>query len=144
MNMTIAAILRTKGDDVIALTPQTRVGEAVAVLADKRIGAVPVCEEGVPVGIFSERDVVHCLAQAGAGALDRPLSEVMTQPVQSVGAHENVIGALSLMTRRRIRHLPVVEDGRMVGFVSIGDLVKYRIDRIEADAAAMRDYIQQG
>ncbi|MFG6282616.1 CBS domain-containing protein [Sphingomonas sp. S6] len=142
--MTIAAILRTKGDDVIALTPQTRVGEAVAVLADKRIGAVPVCEEGVPVGIFSERDVVHCLAQAGAGALDRPLSEVMTQPVQSVGAHENVIGALSLMTRRRIRHLPVVEDGRMVGFVSIGDLVKYRIDRIEADAAAMRDYIQQG
>lgn len=142
--MTIAAILRTKGDDVIALTPQTRVGEAVAVLADKRIGAVPVCEEGVPVGIFSERDVVHCLAQAGAGALDRPLSEVMTQPVQSVGAHENVIGALSLMTRRRIRHLPVVEDGRMVGFVSIGDLVKYRIDRIEADAAAMRHYIQQG
>ena len=130
--MTIAAILRTKGDDVIALTPQTRVGEAVAVLADKRIGAVPVCEEGVPVGIFSERDVVHCLAQAGAGALDRPLSEVMTQPVQSVGAHENVIGALSLMTRRRIRHLPVVEQGRVIGFVSIGDLVKYRIDKIEA------------
>lgn len=142
--MTIAAILRTKGDDVIALTPQTRVGEAVAVLAEKRIGAVPVCDDGVPVGIFSERDVVHCLAQTGAGALDRPLSEVMTQPVQSVGAQENVIGALSLMTRRRIRHLPVVEDGRMVGFVSIGDLVKYRIDRIEADAAAMRDYIQQG
>ncbi|WP_426255351.1 CBS domain-containing protein [Sphingomonas sp. DC2300-3] len=142
--MTIAAILRTKGDDVIALTPQTSVGEAVAVLAEKRIGAVPVCDDGVPVGIFSERDVVHCLAQAGAGALDRPLSEVMTQPVQSVGAQENVIGALSLMTRRRIRHLPVVEDGRMVGFVSIGDLVKYRIDRIEADAAAMRDYIQQG
>ena len=142
--MTIAAILRTKGDDVIALTPQTSVGEAVAVLAEKRIGAVPVCDDGVPVGIFSERDVVHCLAQAGAGALDRPLSEVMTQPVQSVGAQENVIGALSLMTRRRIRHLPVVEDGRMVGFVSIGDLVQYRIDRIEADAAAMRDYIQQG
>ncbi|KIU26296.1 CBS domain-containing protein [Sphingomonas melonis] len=142
--MTIAAILRTKGDDVIALTPQTRVGEAVAVLAEKRIGAVPVCDDGVPVGIFSERDVVHCLAQAGASALDRPLSEVMTQPVESVGAQENVIGALSLMTRRRIRHLPVVEDGRMVGFVSIGDLVKYRIDRIEADAAAMRDYIQQG
>ena len=68
----------------------------------------------------------------------------MTQPVQTVGPQENVIGALSLMTRRRIRHLPVVDDGRMVGFVSIGDLVKYRIDRIEADAAAMRDYIQQG
>ena len=142
--MTIATILRDKGHDVVALTPQTRVGEAVALLAEKRIGAVPVCEDGVPVGIFSERDVVYCLARSGAAALDRPLADVMTQPVQSVGAHENVIGALSLMTRRRIRHLPVVEDGRMIGFVSIGDLVKYRIDRIEADAAAMRDYIQQG
>ena len=142
--MTIAAILRGKGDAVIALPPTASVGEAVALLATKRIGAVPVCDEGIPIGIFSERDVVHCLAGQGAAALDRPVSEVMTQPVQTVGPQENVIGALSLMTRRRIRHLPVVDDGRMVGFVSIGDLVKYRIDRIEADAAAMRDYIQQG
>jgi len=141
--MTIAAILRTKGDAVIAATPDSTVEQAVALLAERRIGAVPVTDGDTVVGIFSERDVIHCLARDGAAALRLPLSQVMTQPVQSVVPDEPVIGALSLMTRRRIRHLPVVEGGRMVGFVSIGDLVKYRIDRIEADAAAMRDYIQQ-
>ncbi len=146
--MTIAAILRTKGDDVLSLSRDATVREAVALLADKRIGAVPVVDGAAVVGIFSERDVVYCLAAHGAAALDHRLDSVMTQPVQSVTPDEPAIGALSLMTRRRIRHLPVVETGdsgeRMVGFVSIGDLVKYRIDRIEADAAAMRDYIQQG
>ena len=140
--MTIAAILRNKGGDVLSLSPDDCVGQAVALLADKRIGAVPVIAGGAVVGIFSERDVVYCLASHGAAALDRPLAEVMTQPVQSVAPGEPVIGALSLMTRRRIRHLPVVDGEAIVGFVSIGDLVKYRIDRIEADAAAMRDYIQ--
>lgn len=143
--MTIAAILRGKGDTVVSLPRDATVAQAVALLADKRIGAVPVVDgDGTVAGIFSERDVVHCLAREGAAALDRSLESVMTQPVQSVAPGEPVIGALSLMTRRRIRHLPVVEDARMIGFVSIGDLVKYRIDRIEADAAAMRDYIQQG
>jgi CBS domain-containing protein len=104
---------------------------------------VPVVEDGRVVGIFSERDVVHGLAAHGAAALDRTLDAVMTQPVQQVAPAEPVIGALSLMTRRRIRHLPVVEGDALVGFVSIGDLVKYRIDRIEAEAAAMRDYIQR-
>lgn len=140
--MTIAAILQGKGGDVLSLSPDATVGQAVALLADKRIGAVPVIDRGVVVGIFSERDVVYCLAAHGAAALDRRLAEVMTQPVQSVAPTEPVIGALSLMTRRRIRHLPVVAGDAIVGFVSIGDLVKYRIDRIEADAAAMRDYIQ--
>lgn len=148
--MTIAAILKGKGGEVVSLPREATVRQAVALLADKRIGAVPVVDSGAGgeseagdvVGIFSERDVVHCLAAHGPDALDRPLAEVMTRPVQSVGTAESAIGALSLMTRRRIRHLPVVEDGRIVGFVSIGDLVKYRIDRIEADAAAMRDYIQ--
>lgn len=142
--MTIAAILKGKGGEVISLPREATVRQAVALLADRRIGAVPVVDgdSGDVVGIFSERDVVHCLAVHGADALDRPVADVMTRPVQSVGTAEPAIGALSLMTRRRIRHLPVVEDGRMIGFVSIGDLVKYRIDRIEADAAAMREYIQ--
>lgn len=142
--MTIAAILKDKGGEVVSLPREATVRQAVALLADRRIGAVPVVdgEAGDVVGIFSERDVIHCLAAQGPDALDRPITDVMTRPVQSVGTAEPAIGALSLMTRRRIRHLPVVEDGRMVGFVSIGDLVKYRIDRIEADAAAMRDYIQ--
>lgn len=140
--MTIAAILRNKNDTVVSLSRGATVGQAVALLADKRIGAVPVVDGDAVVGIFSERDVVYCLAAHGAAALDRPLADAMTHLVQSVSPTEPVIGALSLMTRRRIRHLPVVDAGRMVGFVSIGDLVKYRIDRIEADAAAMRDYIQ--
>ncbi len=140
--MTIAAILTDKGGEVVSLPRNATVGQAVAILADKRIGAVPVVDGGAVVGIFSERDVVYCLAAHGPAALDRILADVMTQPVQSVAPGEPVIGALSLMTRRRIRHLPVVNGDRIVGFVSIGDLVKYRIDRIEADAAAMRDYIQ--
>lgn len=140
--MTIGAILKSKGAEVVSLPSTATVKDAVAVLAARRIGAVPVVDDGSVAGIFSERDVTYCLAREGAAALDRPLAEVMTSPVQTVDPSDAVIAALSLITRRRIRHLPVVEDGRLVGFVSIGDLVKYRIDRIEADAAAMRDYIQ--
>lgn len=140
--MTIAAILRTKGGDVVSLARTATVADAVALLAERRIGAVPVMEGDAVVGIFSERDVVACLQAEAADALARRVEEVMTSPVQSVGSDEAVIAALSLMTQRRIRHLPVVDDGRVVGFVSIGDLVKYRIDRIEADASAMRAYIQ--
>ncbi|AIT07562.1 hypothetical protein MC45_15580 [Sphingomonas taxi] len=142
--MTIAAILRDKGGDVVSLPRNATLGQAVALLAERRIGAVPVIDAGSVVGIVSERDVVYSLAAHGVAALDLALAEVMTQPVQQVAPGEPVIGALSLMTRRRIRHLPVVEGPRLVGFVSIGDLVKYRIDRIEAEAAAMRDYIQHG
>ncbi len=140
--MTIAAILQTKGGDVLSLVPDSTVADAVAMLTERRIGAAPVVDGGRVVGIFSERDVIHCLQADGAAALDRRIDSVMTTPVQSVGRDEPVIGALSLMTRRRIRHLPVIDGDTLVGFVSIGDLVKYRIDRIEADAAAMRDYIQ--
>jgi CBS domain-containing protein len=140
--MTIAAILRGKGDAVISIGPDASVADAVALLAEKGIGALPVMAADEVVGIFSERDVIHALAAGGAAALDRTVGDVMTSPVESIGPRDPAIGALSLMTQRRIRHLPVVEAGRVVGFVSIGDLVKYRIDRIEADAAALRDYIQ--
>lgn len=95
------------------------------------------------VGIFSERDVIHGLEAKGAEALDGRVGDVMTAPAITVTPAQAVIGALSLMTRRRIRHLPVVDDGQVIGIVSIGDLVKHRIDRIEADAEAMRTYIQQ-
>ncbi len=139
--MTIAAILKDKGD-IQSLEPDATVAEAVALLAEKRIGAVPVLDSGQVVGIFSERDVIHCLQVDGGDALRRRIGDVMTKAVKSIGPNESAIGALSLMTQRRIRHLPVIDGGRLVGFVSIGDLVKYRIDRIEADAAAMREYIQ--
>ncbi len=141
--MTIGAILKDKGSEVASLPSTATVKEAVAMLAERRFGAVPVVDGGQVAGIFSERDVTYCLAHEGAAALSRKLAEVMTTPVQTVTPADAVIGALSLMTKRRIRHLPVVDGGNLIGFVSIGDLVKYRIDRIEADAAAMRDYIQQ-
>lgn len=141
--MTIAVILRDKGERVVSLAGETTVREAVALLAAERIGAVPVVEaDGGVAGIFSERDVIRALQAHGANALDRTVGEVMSAPAISVTPDQSAIGALSLMTQRRFRHLPVIADGRLVGFVSIGDLVKYRIDRIEADAAAMRDYIQ--
>lgn len=140
--MTIAAILGTKGREVISVTAHQSVGEAVALLAGRRIGAVPVMDGAQVAGIFSERDVIHAIEAHGAEALALKVGDVMTAPAITVGPGEPVIGALSLMTRRRIRHLPVVEGGRVIGVVSIGDLVKYRIDRIEADAEAMRSYIQ--
>lgn len=141
--MTIAAILRGKGQDVVSVRPDQPVREVIALLADRRVGAVPVMEAETVAGIFSERDLVYCLSGGDTGVLDRPVAEVMTAPAVTVTPDDAVMGALSLMTRRRIRHLPVIDGGQVVGVVSIGDLVKYRIDKVEADAAAMRDYIQQ-
>lgn len=140
--MTIGAILSGKGRDVVSVTADQSVESAVALLADRRIGALPVLDGSRIVGIFSERDVIYAIAADGNAALGRTVAEIMTAPAITVDTDEAVIGALSLMTRRRIRHLPVVEQDRIVGMVSIGDLVKYRIDRIEADAEAMRTYIQ--
>jgi CBS domain-containing protein len=140
--MTIAAILGTKGQDVTTIGGDATVREAVALLAGKRIGAVPVVEGGVVAGIFSERDVIHCLKRDGPAALDTDVRQVMTAPAITVTRGESVLGALSLMTQRRIRHLPVVEGGALIGFVSIGDLVKFRIEKIEAEADQMRAYIQ--
>ncbi|MFA5969725.1 MAG: CBS domain-containing protein [Sphingomonas sp.] len=140
--MTIALILNGKGRDVVSVTANQTVQEALGLLAERRIGAVPVMDGAHVAGIFSERDVIHALHKHGGSALDRTVGEVMTSPAITVGTGEEVLAALSLMTRRRIRHLPVVDGGDLIGFVSIGDLVKYRIDRIESDAAAMREYIQ--
>jgi CBS domain-containing protein len=140
--MTVAAILGGKGREVVSVTAHQNVTDAVALLAERRIGAVPVMDGTSVVGIFSERDVIYALSTHGGKALQLKVGDVMTSPAITVGPGEAVIGALSLMTRRRIRHLPVVESGRIIGLVSIGDLVKYRIDRIEADAEAMRSYIQ--
>lgn len=140
--MTIHSILQGRSAEIYSCTGDMSVSQAVEILAEKRIGALPVLDgEGV-AGIFSERDVLHCIRKYGPAAMDHVVRDVMTSDVITVERTKSVIGALSLMTKRRIRHLPVVEDGKLVGFVSIGDLVKYRIDKIESEAAAMRDYIQ--
>lgn len=141
--MMIAHLLASRSGEIISVRRGTRVSEAVALLAERRIGAVPVMDEsGNVAGILSERDVIYHLRDDGAAILDWPVDRVMTSPVVTVEPDSTLIGALALMTRRRIRHLPVVKDERMVGIVSIGDLVKARIDRIEAEAEAMREYIQ--
>ncbi|MBC2670043.1 CBS domain-containing protein [Novosphingobium piscinae] len=140
--MTISRILKGRDGTLISATPDMTVRAVVALLAERRIGALPIMADGTAVGIFSERDVLYCLAREGAGVLDRPVGEVMTSPPITVTPDTSILAALSLMTRRRIRHLPVVDGTRVIGFVSIGDLVKYRIDAIEAEAEALRSYIQ--
>jgi CBS domain-containing protein len=140
--MTIARVIEGRSGPIVSIEAEATVREAVALLAERRIGALPVMQGGRIVGIFSERDVVYRLAGDGPGMLDGPVGAVMTAPAITVSAATDVLEALGLMTRRRIRHLPVVEGTAMTGFVSIGDLVKYRIERIETEAAAMRSYIQ--
>ena len=140
--MTIAAILSSKGSEVATIGAENRVRDAVASLGERRIGALPVVEGDSIVGIMSERDVIYCLRDHGAEVLDWPVSRVMTSPAITAEPGTPVLSALALMTERRIRHLPVAEGGRLIGIVSIGDLVKFRMDRIEAEAEAMRSYIQ--
>ncbi|MCZ8018964.1 CBS domain-containing protein [Novosphingobium sp.] len=140
--MTIGRLIEGRSGPIISIDVAATVREAVALLAEKRIGALPVLKDGAIAGIFSERDVVYRLAAVGPAMLDGPVGDVMTAPAITVDPATEVLEALGLMTRRRIRHLPVVRDGAMIGFVSIGDLVKYRIERIESEAEAMRSYIQ--
>lgn len=139
--MTIRAILAGRAGPIHTADGAESVAVVVARLTEQRIGAVPVMDGGQVVGIFSERDVIHCLKAHGSAALDLLVRDVMTAPAISIGPDSPVLAALSLMTRRRIRHLPVVDGDRLAGFISIGDLVKFRIESIEAEAAAMRDYI---
>lgn len=141
--MEVAQILadRTPGD-VISCDVGTAMREAIDLLASKRIGAVPVLQNGTVVGIFSERDVIYNLEKEGEACLSRPLGDVMAKPPITIESHTHVYEALALMTRRRIRHLPVIDNGAMVAFISIGDLVKSRIDEVEHEAEAMRAYIQ--
>ena len=140
--MTIAAILQTKGNEVLTVDCATKVRDAVNLLAERKIGALPMLRAGQVAGIMSERDIIYCLKSDGAAVLDWPVEKIMTAPAISVAPTADILGALSLMTRRRIRHLPVVEGEALVGLVSIGDLVKFRMDRIEAEAEAMLNYIQ--
>lgn len=128
--------------NVISSTVDAPVREAIALLASKRIGAVPIMEGGRIVGIFSERDVIYRLADEGDACLERPIGEVMTAPTITVERSATVLDALALMTKRRIRHLPVVDGETMCGFISIGDLVKARLDEIQHEAEAMREYIR--
>ena len=127
--------------DIISVEVGQTVRDAVRILAEKRIGALPVLEQGRVAGIFSERDVIHRLAEEGQSCLDQRVGNVMTSPASTVERATLIDDALALMTRRRIRHLPVIESEAMCGFISIGDLVKSRFDEVQHEAEALRDYI---
>ncbi len=139
--MSIAQIIRARQQDIISCTAHDSVRHAVALLAEMRIGALPVMDGEMVVGIFSERDVLHGVAREGGAVLDRTVGEVMTSPAITIDSAHDALDAMALMTRRRIRHLPVVDGTSFLAFVSIGDLVKFRIEQIEAEAEAMREYI---
>ena len=139
--MMIAAILREKGNEVAFVAPDMRVADIVQELTNRRIGAVLVIEGDSVVGVISERDIVRCLAKRGAESLNLVAHEVMTAPVITISPAESVPQAMAMMTDRRIRHLPVLDSGRLVGLVSIGDLVKRRIEEAEQEALALKDYI---
>jgi CBS domain-containing protein len=140
--MTIATVLQDKGSAVETIASDASLFDAVRKLGEKRIGALPVVQGGQIAGIISERDVIYSLRDHGAEVLQRPVAQVMSSPAITVSSETGVLEALALITQRRIRHLPVVDGGQIRGIVSIGDLVKHRMERIEAEADAMRAYIQ--
>ncbi len=143
--MLIAQILSQKGDRVHAIASEATLAEAARELTDKRVGCIVVLDaEGEMIGMLSERDIVRQLAERGAACLDTTVGSVMSRTVITLHVEETVEAGLSRMTDRRIRHLPVVRDGKLIGLVSIGDLVKMKIEEVEVEAAAMRAYIASG
>ena len=141
--MDIARLLAARPDsEIVTCDVAMTMREAVGLLAGRRIGALPVLRGREVVGVFSERDVIYCLEREGEASLDKPVGKVMTAPPITVDPATRIDDALELMTRRRVRHLPVVRNGAMCGFVSIGDLVKAQVDGLAHEAEAMRTYIQ--
>jgi CBS domain-containing protein len=140
--MIVARLIRDRGE-VVTVGPRTPVTDVIRTLHEYRIGAVLVMEGERIAGVLSERDVVRCLAEEGGEALGKTAGELMTADVITTHPDESVTGAMGHMTRRRIRHLPVVENGRLIGIVSIGDLVKARIEEVEHEAESLKEYIQQ-
>ena len=139
--MLVSQILRTKGDAVFTIKPGELVGAVAELLTSKGVGAFVVLEADKVVGIVSERDIVRAIAKQGAPALKRPVSEFMTAKVVVADPGETVDSLLTRMSDRRIRHLPVCKNDRLVGIVSIGDLVKWKISEVEAEADGLKAYI---
>ena len=141
--MIVRNILSAKGNEVVTIEPNVSVAAASKRLADRKIGALVVTgAEGRVIGILSERDIVQKLAEQGAAALERPLSEVMTRKVMTCSQSDTISSVMEWMTEGKFRHLPVVEQNRLVGIVSIGDIVKQRLQEMEREQSALRDYIQ--
>jgi len=139
--MTVARIINDKGRDVVTMAGDVSLADLVATLAEKRIGAVVIVEGGAIKGIISERDIVRALARHGAEALGKQAAEFMTSKIVTCGPEDTIHGVMQKMTAGRFRHLPVVHHGKLAGIVSIGDIVKWRIEEVEKEAEQIREYI---
>src|SRR5580693_2827194 len=140
--MTVRAILDSKGRQIQSVEPDARLSAAVKVLGERKIGAVLVMSEGGIEGILSERDIVRVLAERGAAVLDEPVSAVMTRKVVSCRQSDTVAAIMEMMTLGKFRHLPVLDGERVVGLISIGDIVKWRVQEYENEQEALRQYIK--
>ncbi len=140
--MNVAAILKTKGASVFTDLPDTPLSSIVSTLVKKKIGVVVICDEdGTLCGIISERDIVRSLAQDGPAMLENPASSIMTKDVQTCVPADTIATIMRQMSDRKFRHVPVVEDGQLCGIISIGDVVKERLQEIQSEADALRDYV---
>jgi CBS domain-containing protein len=140
--MTVRAILDSKGHHILSVEPDAKLSAAVKILAERRIGAVLVMRNQRMEGILSERDIVRVLGERGAAVLDEPVSAVMTRKVISCKQSDTVGAIMEMMTSGKFRHLPVVEGDKVVGLISIGDIVKRRVHEYESEQEALRDYIK--
>ena len=139
--MRVANILTVKGDDVISVEPNTTIVEVAKVLKSKRIGAILVMEGGSIAGIISERDIARGLPDYSEKILSMPVSDLMTKKVTTCTSDASIDEIMKMMTENRIRHLPVVDDGKLVGFISVGDVVKNRLEELVAEEDQLRSYV---
>jgi CBS domain-containing protein len=141
--MTVKAIIHAKGSDVVTIEPTASLAAAVKLLTQRKIGAVVILgADRHVVGILSERDIVQAISERGTGALEEQVGQVMTRKVATCTYEETIRSIMERMTAGKFRHVPVIENGRLSGIISIGDVVKHRIEEMEHESAALRDYIQ--
>jgi len=141
--MHVSSILKTKGNRVETTRPETTVADIVNTLTEKSIGALVVCDpKGKTMGIISERDLVHAMAEHGAAVLSKTVGELMTPDVVSCSPEDDLKHVMEMMTVRRFRHMPVMVDGELKGLVSIGDVVKYRLEEQELEVNVLKDYVR--
>jgi CBS domain-containing protein len=140
--MTVRSILDSKGHQVQSVEPDVKLSAAIKILSERKIGALLVMNQGRIEGILSERDIVRVLGERGASVLDEPVREVMTRRVVSCREADTVSSIMEMMTLGKFRHLPVIEDGKVVGLISIGDVVKRRVQEYELEQEALREYIK--
>lgn len=140
--MTVRSILDAKGHQIMSVAPDAKLAAAIKLLGEKKIGAVLVMDQSRLEGILSERDIVRVLGERGAGVLEEPVSQVMTRKVVTCKETDTVAELMEMMTTGKFRHLPVLENNKVVGLISIGDIVKRRVQEYESEQEALRDYIK--